>query len=69
MSDHVCEISCRSLCSGQRGEVYEVNGDRVAVIVDASEDTNEQDADKPKKEAVTSPVYLIHGIFRYILTY
>ncbi|KAL9682641.1 hypothetical protein QQ045_014443 [Rhodiola kirilowii] len=53
-------IRKRSLSSGQRGEVYEVNGDRVAVIVDASEQKNEQDADKTKDESVKPSIYLIH---------
>lgn len=67
--DHICVILCRSLSNGQRGEVYGVNGDHVAVIVDATEDKIKQDTDNPTKEAVTSSVYLIHGIFSYIQTF
>lgn len=41
-------LSCRSLSTGQRGEVFEINGDQVAVILDNAElniDTfEEQDA-------------------------
>uniref|UniRef100_A0A7N0U1E1 AAA+ ATPase domain-containing protein n=1 Tax=Kalanchoe fedtschenkoi TaxID=63787 RepID=A0A7N0U1E1_KALFE len=53
-------IRQRSLSSGQQGEVYEVNGDRAAVIVDASEDKDEQNTDKSKNEAVKPSIYLIH---------
>ena len=41
---------CRPLSSGQRGEVYEVNGNEVAVVLDVGE-TN---ADGEKDEKLTS---------------
>uniref|UniRef100_A0A1D1ZG64 ATPase family AAA domain-containing protein 1 n=1 Tax=Anthurium amnicola TaxID=1678845 RepID=A0A1D1ZG64_9ARAE len=36
------EVDNRSLSSGQRGEVYEVNGDQVAVILDSVENNNDE---------------------------
>jgi DNA-binding helix-hairpin-helix protein with protein kinase domain len=58
MSQHSSNCSnCRTLSNGQRGEIYEINGDQVAVIFDppdekladgkkdeANEDCEEQDA-------------------------
>ena len=42
--------NCRTLSNGQRGEVYEINGDQVAVIFDPPEevvaDGNKDEADK-----------------------
>ena len=42
--------NCRTLSNGQRGEVYEINGDQVAVIFDPPEevvaDSNKDEADK-----------------------
>ncbi|GAV70608.1 AAA domain-containing protein [Cephalotus follicularis] len=55
-------IRGRPLSSGQRGEVYEVNGDRVAVILDISSDNkvNEGEVDKKQTENSTkTPVYWI----------
>ncbi|KAJ8747826.1 hypothetical protein K2173_012416 [Erythroxylum novogranatense] len=54
-------IRGRPLSSGQRGEVYEVNGDRVAVILDL---TGEIEPDKDKDEqlvdqSVKAPIYWI----------
>ncbi|OAY58956.1 uncharacterized protein LOC110609281 isoform X2 [Manihot esculenta] len=58
----VCiEANDRPLASGQRGEVYEVNGDRVAVILDFTCDSNanvERD-EKVKEEPAKAPVYWI----------
>ena len=55
----------RPLSSGQRGEVYEVNGDRVAVILDAGENKTDEGKkdEKPVEESVKPSVYWIHGIF------
>ncbi|KAM7484824.1 hypothetical protein LguiA_000833 [Lonicera macranthoides] len=55
-------IRGRPLSSGQRGEVHEVNGDRVAVILDAGEnkmDEGKKD-EKPVEESVKPSVYWIH---------
>lgn len=38
----------RPLVSGQRGEVYEINGERVAVIMDSTED----DIEQPSKPSI-----------------
>ncbi|XWS39569.1 hypothetical protein CRYUN_Cryun18bG0066500 [Craigia yunnanensis] len=52
----------RQLSSGQRGEVYEVNGDRVAVILDISSDNKakeEERDDKSPENSASPPVYWI----------
>ncbi|XP_038995940.1 uncharacterized protein LOC120120347 isoform X1 [Hibiscus syriacus] len=50
-------IRGRNLCSGQRGEVYEMNGDRVAVILDVSADNKgKEERDKPE----SPPVYWLN---------
>ena len=41
---------CRSFSNGQRGEVYEVNGDRVAVIFEFPE-SKAQDLEKDDKHS------------------
>ncbi|KAE8671156.1 Mitogen-activated protein kinase kinase kinase 7 [Hibiscus syriacus] len=48
---YLVETVLKDLCSGQRGEVYEVNGDRVAVILDVSADNRgkEERDEKPTK--------------------
>ncbi|MBA0834458.1 hypothetical protein Goarm_006811, partial [Gossypium armourianum] len=55
-------IRGRSLCSGQRGEVYEVNGDRVAVILDISTDdrAKEEKDEKSTEESASPPVYWLN---------
>ncbi|CAN4081558.1 unnamed protein product [Withania somnifera] len=54
-------IRGRSMSSGQRGEIYEVNGDQVAVIFDVSEkQTLEEETDeKPKAQDVKPSIYWI----------
>ncbi|KAF3681223.1 hypothetical protein FXO38_01857 [Capsicum annuum] len=54
-------IHGRSMSSGQRGEIYEVNGDQVAVIFDVSEkQTTEEDKDeKLKAQDVKPSIYWI----------
>ncbi|KAF3449595.1 hypothetical protein FNV43_RR10324 [Rhamnella rubrinervis] len=55
-------IRGRALSKGQRGEVYEVNGDRVAVVLDISE-TKVDGVKKEEKELeppAQPPVYWIH---------
>lgn len=55
------EADNRPLSSGQRGEVFEVNGDQVAVILDISSDNKgegEKD-DKVAEQPVRPPVYWI----------
>ncbi|KAG4115934.1 hypothetical protein ERO13_D12G137800v2 [Gossypium hirsutum] len=56
------EASKRPLCSGQRGEVYEVNGDRVAVILDISTDNRakEEKDEKSTEESASPPVYWLN---------
>ncbi|KAK3004734.1 hypothetical protein RJ639_018215 [Escallonia herrerae] len=52
---------CRALCTGQCGEVYEVNGDRVAVILDAGEkklDEGKKD-EKPGDQSAQPSIYWI----------
>ncbi|TYH39183.1 hypothetical protein ES332_D12G162400v1 [Gossypium tomentosum] len=56
------EAGKRPLCSGQRGEVYEVNGDRVAVILDISTDNRakEEKDEKSTEESASPPVYWLN---------
>ncbi|MBA0688975.1 hypothetical protein Goari_006728, partial [Gossypium aridum] len=55
-------IRGRPLCSGQRGEVYEVNGDRVAVILDISTDNRakEEKDEKSTEESASPSVYWLN---------
>ncbi|XP_011621877.1 uncharacterized protein LOC18422392 isoform X1 [Amborella trichopoda] len=53
-------LSGRPLSSGQRGEVYEVNGDQVAVILDHSEKkTKDEKNGEVTEDASKAPVYWI----------
>ncbi|GAA0138911.1 hypothetical protein LIER_00564 [Lithospermum erythrorhizon] len=57
------EADNRTLPSGQRGEVYEVNGDKVAVILevcDEKADKNEND-EKPTEHEQKPSIYWIHA--------
>ncbi|XP_042494251.1 uncharacterized protein LOC122073690 isoform X2 [Macadamia integrifolia] len=57
----VCvEADNRSLSSGQRGEVYEVNGDRVAVILDTENKTDGDKDDKSTEQAAQPSIYWMH---------
>lgn len=58
---------CRPLTSGQRGEVYEVNGDRVAVILDIVGDSKVSEGEKDDKVAEQSTKPLIYWIDGNIL--
>ncbi|RDY10350.1 Msp1, partial [Mucuna pruriens] len=54
-------IHGRPLTKGQRGEVYEVNGDRVAVILDINEDkVNEGKVENLNDVHTKPPIYWIH---------
>ncbi|XP_049382079.1 uncharacterized protein LOC125846589 isoform X2 [Solanum stenotomum] len=57
----VVKADNRSMSSGQRGEIYEVNGDQVAVIFGVSEkQTMEEEKDeKPKAQDVKPSIYWI----------
>ena len=58
----------RPLSSGQLGEVYEVNWDRVAVILDIDNDNKEDELEKDEKlmeQPAKAPVYWINGDFLY----
>lgn len=49
------EVDNRTLPNGQRGEIYEINGDQVAVILDSTEDkTTEGNKDEDKQDAKPS---------------
>ncbi|KAG4993853.1 hypothetical protein JHK84_030808 [Glycine max] len=49
------------LTKGQRGEVYEVNGDRVAVILDINEDrVNKGEVENLNDDHTKPPIYWIH---------
>ena len=52
---------CRSLSNGQRGEVYEVEGDQVAVILDISEDNTKEGGAEKSNEHTESRLCWIHG--------
>ncbi|XP_044493531.1 uncharacterized protein LOC123216929 isoform X2 [Mangifera indica] len=56
------EADNRPLTSGQRGEVYEVNGDRVAVILDIVGDSKVSEGEKDDKVAEQSTKPLIYWI-------
>lgn len=60
---------CRPLSNGQRGEVYEVNGDQVAVILDNSGNKPEEGSEneKSKEHCSKSPIYWIDSmcLFHY----
>ncbi|PWA91801.1 ATPase, AAA-type, core, P-loop containing nucleoside triphosphate hydrolase [Artemisia annua] len=51
----------RPLATGQRGEIYEINGERVAVILDSTEDKTEdaKESEEPEESAKPS-IYWIH---------
>lgn len=53
------------MSSGQRGEVYEVNGDQIAVIFDVIEKktTEEEKDEKPKSQDVKPSIYWIPGMY------
>ncbi|XVE92899.1 hypothetical protein REPUB_Repub01dG0143300 [Reevesia pubescens] len=54
------EANKRPLYSGQRGEVYEVNGDKVAVILDISSDNKAKEKesnDKSTEDSASPPVH------------
>ncbi|KAK7258075.1 hypothetical protein RIF29_32494 [Crotalaria pallida] len=54
-------IHGRPLTNGQRGEVYEVNDDRVAVILDINEDSaNEGEVENLNDDHRKPPIYWIH---------
>lgn len=54
----------RTLSSGQRGEVYEVNGDQVAVIFDISGNLTEELKKEKSAEPTAKPsVCWLHGIY------
>ncbi|KAG4386672.1 hypothetical protein GLYMA_11G101600v4 [Glycine max] len=54
-------IHGRPLTKGQRGEVYEVNGDRVAVILDINEDrVNKGEVENLNDDHTKPPIYWIH---------
>ncbi|XP_070028131.1 uncharacterized protein LOC107767135 isoform X2 [Nicotiana tabacum] len=57
----VVKADNRSMSSGQRGEVYEVNGDQIAVIFDVIEKktTEEEKDEKPKSQDVKPSIYWI----------
>lgn len=53
------EVDNRLLTNGQRGEVIEVNGDRVAVIWDISEKKDNDGEEEKLKEPSKPPIYWI----------
>lgn len=64
----------RSLSTGQRGEVYEVNGDQVAVILDNtgnkveegnSETTKEQNSETTKEQDAKPSIYWIDSMILF----
>lgn len=52
---------CRTLSCGQRGEVFEVNGDQVAVIFDLTGKASKED--RMLDPAVRSSIYWISGTY------
>ncbi|KQK01924.1 uncharacterized protein LOC100831043 isoform X2 [Brachypodium distachyon] len=59
-SSAVVEADQRTLSTGQRGEVYEINGDQVAVIFDPpTEKLHDGDKDETSEENATPSVYWV----------
>jgi hypothetical protein len=55
--------NCRTLSNGQRGEVYEINGDQVAVIFDPPEKAADGNKDEADKEQNAKPaVYWVDSM-------
>lgn len=53
----------RPLSNGQRGEVYEVSGNRVAVIFDCGDDKTSEGSDKtPAEQPQMLPIHWVDGI-------
>ncbi|KAK9052624.1 hypothetical protein SSX86_029254 [Deinandra increscens subsp. villosa] len=51
----------RSIATGQSGEIYEIDGERVAVILDTAEDKTDDAKDNEKPEpSATSSIYWLH---------
>jgi hypothetical protein len=65
-------INGRVLSNGQRGEVYEINGDQVAVIFDPptpTEESHDHDEDITSKEENAKPtIYWVDGISLFCIT-
>lgn len=56
----------RSLSTGQRGEVYEVNGDQVAVILDNTGNKVEEENSETTKEQDAKPsIYWIDSMILF----
>ncbi|CAH8385196.1 unnamed protein product [Eruca vesicaria subsp. sativa] len=52
--------TCRPLSTGQRGEIFEVNGNRVAVVFDSEGDTSSEGSEKkPKKQSQKPNIHWI----------
>ncbi|XP_076885587.1 uncharacterized protein LOC143535128 isoform X2 [Bidens hawaiensis] len=52
-------ITRRPLATGQRGEIFEISGERVAVILDSLED--KADDDEKAEQSATPSIYWIHA--------
>ncbi|KAI3713969.1 hypothetical protein L1987_72558 [Smallanthus sonchifolius] len=51
----------RSIATGQRGEIYEIDGERIAVILDGAENKADDAKDNEKLEqSATSSIYWLH---------
>ncbi|KAI3812336.1 hypothetical protein L1987_17043 [Smallanthus sonchifolius] len=51
----------RSIATGQRGEIYEIDGERIAVILDSAENKADDAKDNEKLEqSATSSIYWLH---------
>ena len=65
-------INGRALSNGQRGEVYEINGDQVAVIFDPptpTEKSHDHDEDITSKEENAKPtIYWVDGMPQFCIT-
>ncbi|MFS7944269.1 putative AAA+ ATPase domain, ATPase, AAA-type, core, AAA ATPase, AAA+ lid domain-containing protein [Helianthus anomalus] len=55
-------ITRRPLATGQRGEIFEINGERVAVILDSVEyNTYDSKDDEKAEQSATPSIYWIHA--------
>lgn len=68
---------CRTLSNGQRGEVYEINGDQVAVVFDSpgnkidDDNTNKNAKEQPAKPSIywVDSMLLFHTFIAFFLVW
>jgi hypothetical protein len=66
MLTFVFEFDFRSLSSGARGEVFEINGDHVAVIFDSVKDKLEDKSEDAKEQDETHSIYWVDSMLLFL---